>query len=339
MISDDKIAKNREIMITYSIKTKNVSKTCSLFGISRTAYYKWLKRYKEYGFDGLRDKKPSKPQMPNQTPVYIEKEVLSIVRIHPEYGPQRLSRELRKQDISLSNTGVYKILKRKGLKEKAARFNFAGDNLNLLQKEKNKSNLCFTKDQIVNSYPGFMFLQETVHIDKYLSEGPMYQITAIDCFSRFTFAKLYNKKSSDNAIDMVETMIFPVFKLLEIDIKAITTNAGKEYTTNYKNSKHHYEDFIESNKIRHYIVTGSDNDRVDLLNKLNKEIYDHVYIHFIDNKKKGTAIEFSSALNKYLTYHNFKRKIEDGPCAGKTPVQVLTEYKGEDFPIPVWMYV
>lgn len=339
MISDDKTAKNREIMITYSLKTNNVSKTCKLFGISRTAYYKWLKRYKEYGIDGLIDKKPSKPHMPNQTPDFIEQKVIDIVKVHPEYGPQRISLELKSQHIRLSNTGVYKVLKRRGLKERSSRYLFAGDSKEVLTKEKNKSSLHFTIDEIVNSYPGFMLLQETVHVDKHLGEGPVYQLTAIDCFSGFSFARLYNKKSSDNVIDMLETVVFPVFRVLEIDIKAVTTSACKEYATNYNNSKHHYEEFIRKNKIEHYIVTSCDNNILKQLTGFNEELYDQVYIHFIDKETRSILDKLNNALNEYLTYHNFKKVIKEGPCKGKTPAQVLTEYKGEDFPVPAWMYV
>ena len=42
-------------------KTKNISKTCRYFGISRTTFYKWYKRYKEEGIEGLYDR-PKTPK-------------------------------------------------------------------------------------------------------------------------------------------------------------------------------------------------------------------------------------------------------------------------------------
>lgn len=339
MISDDVIAKNREIMILESLKTNNVSKTCNLFGISRTAYYKWLKRYKKYGVEGLLNKKPSKPKMPNETPAYIEEEVLEIVKIHPEYGPQRISYDLDSDGIKLSNTCVYKILKRKGLNKRESRCLYAGGNFKIPLVEKNQSTLCFTMDNIENSYPGFMMLQGTVHIEGLIKKVPVYQITVIDCFSRFAFAKLYNKKSTNNVIDMLETVVLPVFRVLEIDIKAITTNASKEYATNYENSKHRYETFVKKIAINHYILTVEDKKKLLLLNNFNEDIYNKVYRKFIIKEKKSSIEELNNALNDYLTYYNFKKNIHEGPCANKTPVKVLTEYKGEDFPIPTWMYI
>jgi transposase-like protein len=31
--------------------TGNIAKTCRYYGISRTAYYRWLKRYEKYGVE------------------------------------------------------------------------------------------------------------------------------------------------------------------------------------------------------------------------------------------------------------------------------------------------
>jgi transposase len=122
MIFDDVTAEKRELIIKQANKTKNISETCRYFEISRTAYYKWLERYNKYGFEGLKDKIPSKPKMPNQTPAEIENKILLIAKSHPEYGPQRIAHELGDEGIKISNTGVYKVLKRNGLEKKELRW-------------------------------------------------------------------------------------------------------------------------------------------------------------------------------------------------------------------------
>ena len=35
--------------------TGSVARTCRAYGISRSTYYKWLRRYEELGIEGLRD--------------------------------------------------------------------------------------------------------------------------------------------------------------------------------------------------------------------------------------------------------------------------------------------
>jgi transposase-like protein len=47
--------------------TGNVSLTCRCFGITRQAFYIWLRRYEEQGFEGLRDRSRRPHTSPNAT--------------------------------------------------------------------------------------------------------------------------------------------------------------------------------------------------------------------------------------------------------------------------------
>jgi len=52
----DRLQAWRLKIIQHAQSTGNVAKTCRHFGISRMAYYNWLKRYQQEGIAGLRDK-------------------------------------------------------------------------------------------------------------------------------------------------------------------------------------------------------------------------------------------------------------------------------------------
>ena len=45
--------------------TGNVAMTCRYYGISRTVYYRWLRRYREQDIDGLRDPSRRPRHSPN----------------------------------------------------------------------------------------------------------------------------------------------------------------------------------------------------------------------------------------------------------------------------------
>jgi transposase-like protein len=47
--------------------TGNVSMTCRYFGITRQAFYKWLRRYEEQGLEGLRDRSRRPHVIPHAT--------------------------------------------------------------------------------------------------------------------------------------------------------------------------------------------------------------------------------------------------------------------------------
>ena len=47
--------------------TRNVGKICRYYGITRQAYYTWLRRYEEQGLEGLRDRSSRPLVSPNAT--------------------------------------------------------------------------------------------------------------------------------------------------------------------------------------------------------------------------------------------------------------------------------
>jgi hypothetical protein len=58
-VNDVKLTKEAKLRlrwIEYYEKVKDVTKTCRYFGISRTTFYKWLKRYQKDGLKGLLDR-------------------------------------------------------------------------------------------------------------------------------------------------------------------------------------------------------------------------------------------------------------------------------------------
>ena len=66
-----------------------VSATCRKYNISRTLYYRWLKRYQANGIDGLKDMQ--KDFVPvNKTDIHIESALLNLIKDYPHYGPKAL---------------------------------------------------------------------------------------------------------------------------------------------------------------------------------------------------------------------------------------------------------
>ena len=72
----------------------NISELCRRFKISRKTGYKFLKRYKADGFEGLYDQ-PRKPiNSPNRTDKEIEELIIHLREKHPTWGGRKLKRRL-----------------------------------------------------------------------------------------------------------------------------------------------------------------------------------------------------------------------------------------------------
>jgi transposase len=92
--------------------TGNVAMTCRYYGISRQVYYRWLRRYQEQGIDGLRDLSRRPHHSPNATHVDVVGKILYL-RQHYHFGPAKIAMYLKRyHDVEVSQSGVWRILKR-----------------------------------------------------------------------------------------------------------------------------------------------------------------------------------------------------------------------------------
>lgn len=98
----------------YFQKTKNISKTCRHFGISRQTFYKWLKRY-------LNNNRKTfilvdQSRKPKNISYKITPEIKKIIRqlrINRFFGPLKISKYLKNnQNFNLSPASIHKILRK-----------------------------------------------------------------------------------------------------------------------------------------------------------------------------------------------------------------------------------
>ena len=95
--------------------TGNVAMTCRYFGFSRQHYYTWLRRYQDEGLDGLRDRSRRPKTCPHETHAEVVEKIVHLRRTY-HFGPTKISMYLQRyHDVTVSRSGVWRILKRLGL--------------------------------------------------------------------------------------------------------------------------------------------------------------------------------------------------------------------------------
>ena len=102
--------------------TGNVAMTCRYYGISRPTFYKWLSRYQADGPPGLKDRSRRPKISPNATHVDVVRKILYL-RKNYHFGPEKIAMYLaRYHDVSISKSGVWRILKRLDMSRVCPRF-------------------------------------------------------------------------------------------------------------------------------------------------------------------------------------------------------------------------
>lgn len=96
----------------------SVAELCRVYSISRKTGYKWIKRYRTHGMEGLREISRAPHIHPNQTPASTEEQLIRFRHQHPRWGPRKLIHrleEIRPEEFWPAASTVGTILKRHGL--------------------------------------------------------------------------------------------------------------------------------------------------------------------------------------------------------------------------------
>lgn len=95
-------------------KGEKVAALCREFGISRQAGHKWIKRFKELGYEGLEEQSRRPKTTPLATGEDLVIAVLEARDAHPRWGPRKLEPLLRRRfgDATPSVRTIARILKR-----------------------------------------------------------------------------------------------------------------------------------------------------------------------------------------------------------------------------------
>jgi transposase len=208
---------------------KSVNKTLKQFKIPKSTYYKRKKAFDKGGENGLLRKHPVAYNHRNKIKEAVIEKILTL-RKEYQLGSWRIKWYLeRYHDIQISESSVYRILKRyalERLEKKAAR-------RSLHSKRYNKTS------------PGH-HVQVDVKVvllkDAKGNSIKRFQYTAIDDATRIRALQVYTKQNQINAIDFINYVVnkFP------FRIKSIRTDRGHEFQAKFHwhvedlGMEHHY---------------------------------------------------------------------------------------------------
>ena len=90
----------------------SVQKTLRELGVSRSTFYDWYRRYLEYGYEGLSNRKPMARKFWNKIPENVKDQVVDFALKYPEKSPRELAWYITDNEgYYISESSVYRILK------------------------------------------------------------------------------------------------------------------------------------------------------------------------------------------------------------------------------------
>jgi transposase len=171
----------------------NVAATCRHYRISRQCYYGWLRRFEAAGLDGLKDRSQRPHHSPRATQAEVVEKIIWL-RQHYHFGPAKIAMYLgRYHDVTISVSGVWRILNRLGLNRLPASQRYQRRALRWKRYEKQR--------------PGHQLQVDVKFIEPLGQTGRKqkhYQFTAIDNCTRLRVLRAYPRCDQKTAIAFID---------------------------------------------------------------------------------------------------------------------------------------
>ena len=276
-------AQHRLRIIEYYLKSRNVSLTCRHYGICRSYFYKWLKRFNPKNLASLEDRSKRPHTIRKAT---YDTNFISLIRKlridYPYLSAKKLARIVfRDYDINYSAATIGRIIKRFGLYFRAV--------VRISKKRASRAKQIWKlrKPYLLKAdKPRSVIEFDMKHI--YLGGVKHYAFVAIDIFTKEAVIHLAHQPSSLQAMSALDKAL----TVFGTDLVIVTDNGSENY-------KHAYN-YLKTHKVTQYFArphTPKDKPHVEnFIGKLQQECLDEYRGHMTLEDREHQVINW---LNDY----------------------------------------
>jgi transposase InsO family protein len=317
------IYQRRLAVLAHAQRSRNVAETCRVFGISRTRYDEWKKRADAYGLDALMPKGRRSPQMPLATPTHVVEALLTLAVTRPTLGCRRYADELATQGFSVAKSTVQKHLVAHGLGRRSQRLARAAaitalstGLLTEAARDDGPFGFC-----LASGGPGELVCLDSFYIGNLKGVGKVYQLTAIDVFTRWAFVMLVlGPVTAAHTVRFVDRLLGH-YRRHGVNVKAILTDGGPEYIA------HDFRAHLVTRDLRHERIPVRSPNHNAVVERFQGTMLDECWRPAFHRRRFTSLRQLQAEADAWLTTYHHRRRNHGDYMRGRTPHEVLDNHK------------
>lgn len=244
----------------YEAHSRNASWTARHFGISRTTFTKWKKRFDDYGPGALEDasRRPDKVRTPTWSPEF-ETAVLEVRQL-TGWGKDKLVLLLRQDGWPCSTSMVGRVLRK--LKQTGKLVEAPGRDPWIPRRPFQRPYGVRKPKEYLADFAGAIVQVDTSHVLLY-SGFRFKHFTACDVFTRWQVLEVHDRATAHAAAGFLDTIV----KRMPFPGKAIQVDGGSEFMAEF-------EDACQQRGIKLFVLPPRSpklNGHVERSNRTHKE--------------------------------------------------------------------
>lgn len=331
MRADQLIADHRMRLMAVVASAPSIRAGCRQAGIHPSTYYDWLRRLDREGLDGLAPRS-SRTRVRSAERVRLEAEVVALALANPARGPLWVFSELRCRGVEIGSVSqVWRILVTHGLNTRRLRYRMMAVARGVTEADRHHEPLRPRSRSWVGtlkaSVPGDLVQFDCFHIGR-LKEarlghnkvpGMVWQYTAIDVASSFTWAELHTTAHNPSAVHTTALAYRVATDLASwgFEWDTCSTDRGNEFVD------HRFAAALTQLGVTHrFIAPGrpQSNGKVEQVhNTILQECWKPALVGYVEPSITGLRTD----LDAYLDYYNHHRHHHGKWNHGSPPATVI----------------
>ncbi len=333
MAPADSLARFRkQVLDRVSRGEVSVVEACRQAGISRQRFYQLRHRYIAYGEAGLRPKPhPARPDRQLAAP--LQDQIVALAIELPTLGPRAIADRLaleRYGSVRVSASGVYGVLRRRGLARRAARL-AAAESLSASEggpiteralreiRARERATVMHLGSEVV----GAELFADTMYIGKLKGVGTLWQYSFVDGACSMGFGGVRaGRKSAARMAAILESQVLPRYREAGIRIRAINTDGGPEFGRRFRRA-------CQRLGIYHRrLPPRSPNLNAFVERFQGTCLHEHYRVAF-RYRYYTSALDVDTDFQSWLRHYNFERPHRGYRTRGRRPAEIFYAHRPE----------